>query len=195
MKVEVKRSAWRMWFMAIGGIPLLVISLDVLTSRNLTNDLREMLFRPDQTQIYEPRDVIWAWGMLLFGVIVVGWGLKELFYPARVVEARPAGLAVRLGRPFKKPSLIPWEQIKDISAIEIEDEDSVLPLLAIEVVTRGDLPSHPWGARWLDERLVGVLAQDWSMKPTEAVEEIEKYALEVAVAQRKARTASVWDES
>lgn len=181
--------------MAIGGIPLLVISLDVLTSRKLTNDLREMLFQPDQTQIYEPRDVIWAWGMLLFGALVVGWGLKELFYPARVVEARPTGLAVRLGRPFQKPSLIPWEQIKDISAVEIEDEDSVLPLLAIEVVGRGDLPSHPWGARWLEERLVGVLAQDWSMKPAEVVEEIEKYALGVAVAQRKARTASVWDES
>lgn len=195
MKVEVKRSAWKMWFMALGGIPLLVMSIDVLTNRKLTNQLREMLFRPDQTQIYEPRDVIWAWAMLLFGVIVVGWGLKDLFYPTRLVEARPTGLAVRLRGPFRKPSLIPWEQIKDISAIEIEDEDALLPLLGIELATRGDLPQHPWAARWLDEGLVGVLAQDWSKRPAQVVAEIEKYAVEVAVAQRKARTASVWEES
>ncbi len=195
MTVEVKRSAWKMWLMAIGGIPLLVISLDVLTNRKLTDQLREMLFRPDQTQIYEPRDVIWAWGMLLFGAIVVIWGLKELFFPTRIIEAKPYGLAVRLSGPLQKPTLIPWENIKDVAAIEIDDEDSVLPLFGIELITRGDLPDHPWGARWLEERLLGVLAQDWSTNPGDVADQIGTYAVDVAVAQRKARTTAVWDES
>lgn len=192
----MKRSAWKMWLMAMGGIPLLVMSVDVLSpNRKLTNDLRELLFLPEQTQIYEPRDVIWAWAMLLFGLILVGWGLKELFYPTRVIETRPSGLAIRLGGPLKKPSFIPWEQIKDVSGIEIEDEDRMLPLLAVELSTRGDLPAHPWGARWLEERLLGVLAEDWSTQPSAVADEIGKYAVEAAVAERKARTASVWEES
>ena len=54
----VKRSAVKMWALAMAGIPLLVISLDVLTNRRITNWLREIIFKPEDTQIYEPRDVI-----------------------------------------------------------------------------------------------------------------------------------------
>ncbi|MDH3190768.1 MAG: hypothetical protein OEM39_09065, partial [Acidimicrobiia bacterium] len=133
--------------------------------------------------------------MLLFGAVVVVWGLKELFFPTRVIEARPHGLAVRLGGPFKPPSLIPWTNIKDVSGSALRDEDAVLPLFEIELVGRGDLPGHPWGARWLDERRLGVLAQDWSVTPDEAADQIGVYAVEVVVAERKARTASVWEES
>lgn len=194
MKVEVKRSAWRMWLMALGGIPLLVISLDVLTNRKLTNQLRELLFRPEETQIYEPRDVIWAWAMLVFGAIIVLWGLKELFMPTVVLEARPIGVAVRLRGPFRAPDVIPWGQIKDVSEFDIEDEDAVLAVLRIDLITRGDLPNHPWGARWLDERSLGVLADDWASDPARVVDRIGTYAVEVAVAQRRARTTSVWDK-
>jgi hypothetical protein len=133
--------------------------------------------------------------MLLFGAIIVLWGLKELFFPTRVIEARPHGLSVRLSGPLQKPTLIPWDNIKDVAAIEIEDEDSLLPLLGIELITRGDVPAHPWGARWLEERLLGVLAQDWSAKSADVADQIGTYAVDVAVAQRKARTTSVWDES
>lgn len=170
--------------MAIGGIPLLVISLDVLTNRKLTNQLREMLFRPDDTQIYEPRDVIWAWAMLLFGVVVVAWGLKELFFPTRVIEGRFNGLAVKLRGPFQKPDLIPWDDLKDLSTTEIEDEDVKLKLLTIEVAGRGNLPAHPWGARWLDANILGILTQDWSVDPEQVATEIGDYAVEAVRAER-----------
>lgn len=92
-RVEVRRSGWKMWWMAIGSIPLLVIGLDVLTNRRLTNWLRERLFNPEDTQIYEPRDVIWAWAMVIFAGVVVIWALKELFAPTRVVEGHVWHLA------------------------------------------------------------------------------------------------------
>ncbi|HLF44515.1 MAG TPA: hypothetical protein VI980_10070, partial [Acidimicrobiia bacterium] len=66
MRVVVQRSAIRMWLLAIGAIPLLIIAVDVLTNRRITNWLREILFTPADTQIYEPRDVIYAWAILLF---------------------------------------------------------------------------------------------------------------------------------
>lgn len=182
-----------MWLLALGGIPLLVIAIDVLTNRRVTNWLREMLFRPDDTQLFEPRDVIYAWAMLLFGVLLVLWGLKELFYPTKVLEARSNGLLVRLRGPFRGPDLIPWARIRDIRPGEIEDEGQTLPLLHIQVMSRSDLPPHPWGARWVDPETLGMLAQDWDDSPTVVTEKITNFAVEMAKEERRRRTASVWD--
>lgn len=193
MNVVVQRSAVRMWLLAMGGIPLLVIAVDVLTSRRITNWLRELIFRPEDTQIYEPRDVIWAWALLLFSVLLVVWGLKELFMPTKVIEARDEGLAVRLRGPFRPPDLIPWGNIVDIEPGEIVDEGDVLVLLQIELFSRGQLPDHPWGARWVETRTLGLLAQDWSIAPTRAAEELGQYAVEAAQREARPRTARIPD--
>lgn len=184
-RVEIRRSGWKMWWMAIGSIPLLVIGLDVLTNRRLTNSLREMLFRPDDTQIYEPRDVIWAWAMVLFGGIVVIWALKELFAPTRVVEARPDGLALKMRGPFRRSDVVPWDQIKDVQGREIDDEEEPIPLLVIEVLSRDELPDHPWGARWLETKVLGILAQDWQETPEEVAEAIGDYAVSAAIEEHR----------
>jgi hypothetical protein len=193
VNVVVQRSAVRMWLLAMGGIPLLVIAVDVLTSRRITNWLRELIFRPEDTQIYEPRDVIWAWALLLFSVLLVVWGLKELFMPTKVIEARDEGLAVRLRGPFRPPDLIPWGNIVDIEPGEIVDEGDVLVLLQIELFSRGQLPDHPWGARWVETRTLGLLAQDWSIAPTRAAEELGQYAVEAAQREARPRTARIPD--
>jgi hypothetical protein len=195
MKVVVQRSAVKMWLLAIGGIPILVIAVDVLTNRRITNWLRELLFRPDETQIYEPRDVIWAWAMLLFSVFLVLWGLKELFVPTKVIEARDEGLAVRLRGPLRKPDVIPWGNVVQLKAGEITDEGDILLLFEIELVTRGDLPPHPWGARWVETRVLGILAEDWSKPPAKVADMLAEYAVEAARRESKARTARLWASS
>jgi len=184
-----------MWLLAIGGIPLLVISVDVLTNRRLTNSLREIVFNPNDTQIYEPRDVIWAWAMLLFSSFLVLWGLKELFMPTKVIECRGVGLAVRLRGPLAKANVIPWENVVEIEAGEIIDEGDVLLLLKIKLLTRGDLPEHPWGARWVETRVLGVLAEDWANPPAKVAEQIAEYAVGVARLEAKARTTRIWNPS
>lgn len=193
MKVVVQRSAVRMWLLAMGGIPLLVIAVDVLTSRRITNWLRELLFTPEDTQIYEPRDVIWAWALLFFSVFLVVWGLKELFMPTKVIEARDDGLAVKLRGPFRKPDLIPWGNIADIESGEIVDEGDVLLLLRIKLFARGELPEHPWGARWVETRVLGLLAQDWSAPPSQVADQLGQYAVEAAQRETRARTAHISD--
>jgi hypothetical protein len=193
--VVVQRSAVRMWLLAIGGVPLLVISVDVLTNRRLTNSLREIIFNPNDTQIYEPRDVIWAWAMLLFSSFLVLWGLKELFMPTKVIECREAGLAVRLRGPLAKANVIPWENVVEIEPGEIMDEGDVLLLLKIKLLTRGDLPEHPWGARWVETRVLGVLAEDWANPPAQVAEQIAEYAVHVARLEAKARTVRIWNPS
>lgn len=195
MKVIVQRSAIRMWLMAIGAIPLLIIAVDVLSNRRITNWLREIMFTPADTQIYEPRDVIYAWAILLFAGFLVIWGLKELFVPTRVIECRDEGLALKLRGPFRRHDVIPWGTIVDVDAGEIEDEGEILLLLRIKVLERGDLPAHPWGARWLETRVLGVLAQDWSLTPKEAAKVIGDYAVDAARRAGRARVARLWDSS
>jgi len=193
--VVVQRSAIRMWLLAMGGIPLLVIAVDVLTSRRITNWLRELIFTPEDTQIYEPRDVIWAWALLLFSAFLVLWGLKELFMPTKVIEARGDGLAVKLRGPFRKPDLIPWGNIVDIEPGEIVDEGDVLLLLRIELVDREALPEHPWGARWVEARALGLLAEDWSRPPARVAEQLAEYAVDAARRESGAHTAPIQESS
>jgi hypothetical protein len=195
MTVVVRRSAIKMWLMAMGGIPLLIISLDVLTERRITRWLTDLIFRPEDVQIYEPRDVIYAWAMLLFGGFLVVWGLKELFLPTKVVECRDDGLAVRINGPLRGPSLIPWNNIRDVGGAEIDDEGDMVPLLVVSVFGRENLPDNPWGARWVEERELGVMAQDWQEDPDLVAEQIADYAVDAVKRHKRERTARLWQDS
>lgn len=192
MTLVVKRSALKMWLMAMGGIPLLVFSLDVLTTRRVTNWLRELVFRPEDTQIYEPRDVIWAWAMMLFAGFIVLWGIKELFVPTKVVECTDEGLALNINGPFRPPTVILWDLIDDVRGIEVEDEGDMVPMLSVRVLGRGELPDHPWGARWVGERELALLAQDWPDSPDRIATQIVDFAVAAARRRTRKRTASVW---
>lgn len=183
----VRRSAIRMWLMAIGGILLLLISLDVLTNRRISDWLRSVVFVGQDTQLFEPRDVIWAWAMALFALFLVVWGLKELFAPTKVVECRPEGLALKVTGPRRPPVLIPWGQIVDVTGREIEDEGAKLTMLVVQVRSGDGLPSNPWGAQWMSDSELGVLAEDWAEAPQKVAERIGDYAVETARREREGR--------
>jgi len=187
MTVVVRRSAFKMWLMAMAGIPLLVISLDVLTNRRITDWLREIIFRPEDTQIYEPRDVIWAWVMALFAGFIVLWGLKELFFPTKVVECRREGLALKLRGPFRSPDVVPWDEIDDVSGGEVVDDGDRVPVMLLKVLEGADLPEHPWGARWLEDDSLAILSEDWALDAQGAADKIIDYAVYSAVEDTKAQ--------
>ena len=181
--------------MAMGGIPLLVISLDVLTQRRITRWLTDLMFRPEDVQIFEPRDVIFAWVMFLFGALLVVWGLKELFVPTKVVECRDDGLAIRVNGPFRGPALIPWDNIRDVGGADIEDEGEVIPLLILTVFRREGLPDNPWGARWVSEKELGIMAQDWDEDPQLSAEKIADFAVDTVRRGKRERTVEVEQEA
>jgi hypothetical protein len=193
--VVVRRSALRMWLLALGGIPLLIISLDVLTERRITRWLTDLMFRPEDVQIYEPRDVIFAWVMFGFGAFFVLWGLKELFVPTKVVECTDDGLHLRVNGPFRPPSVIAWENIRDVGGADIEDEGDTVPLFVVGVFAREGLPDNPWGARWVGERDLGVLAEDWAEDPQDVAERVADYAVDAAKRGRREATANLWQET
>jgi hypothetical protein len=181
--VVIRRSAFRMWILALAGVPFVVLAADVLTRRRLTNALREILFRPEDTQIFEPRDVIWAWVMLVAGGIVVVFGLKELMFPAAVVEANGLGLRLRLSGPFRPSTTVPWDAIDDIGSGSVADEGDRLPVLWVRLDRPELIPPEPWGARWIDERTIALLASDWDRSAVRASEEISALAVASASPQ------------
>lgn len=181
MTVAVRRSSLRMWLLAMAGIPFLVIGLDVVTNRRITDALRAKLFRPEDTQIFEPRDEIWAWAMVAFGAFLVIWGLKELFVPTSVIEARPEALVLKLSGPLGSPSSVPWKRVIDIDVKTVEDDGRKLALLAVEVDDASLLPANPWGARWIGDREIGILTEDWADNPQTVAETLADYAVENAI--------------
>ncbi|HVR31466.1 MAG TPA: hypothetical protein VMS74_02035 [Acidimicrobiia bacterium] len=173
----IRRSAFRMWTMSLVGVPFVVLAVDVLTRRRITNALREILFEPEATQLFEPRDVIWAWVMLVSAGIIVIFGLKELMFPSTVVEANGSGLRLKLSGPLRPPTTLSWEQIDDIGSGSVADEGDRLPVLWVRLFEPELVPAQPWGARWIDERTVAMLAADWDRSAVKAAEEITSLAL------------------
>ena len=187
MTVVVRRSAMKMWLLAMGSIPLIVLSIDIVWNRELTNRLREVIFRPEDTQIFEPRDEIYAWALILFTAGIIGWTLKELFLPTKLIECREEGLAVKLRGPMKGLDLLVWESISDVVGGEIDDEGDRIPVLNIMLFERGDLPAHPWGARWVGESQLAVLGEDWAETPDEVANQIADCAVEIARKRHRAK--------
>jgi hypothetical protein len=177
--VVVRRSGWHTWWVALLGLPLLVISADVLTRRRITDFFRGLLFRPEDTQLLEPRDTIWAAALGVLGLALVLWGLRELIVPSPVLVADVDGLALRLGHPFGSGQVrLAWEHVDDLGASVIDDDGEQVPLLWVRVFDRSRLPANPWGARWLDDHTLAVYASDWERASTEVAAAV----VEVAVA-------------
>lgn len=178
----VRRSAWRMWGVSILGVPMVVAALDMLTQRRITNALREVLFRADDTQLPEPRETVWAIALLVAGTLLCLWGLKELLAPSKMVVADASGLRLKLRGPFRDPVALAWEQVDDLGSGTVEDEGEMLPVFWVRTTEPGVIPDNPWGARLLDDRTVAVLASDWEVSHVVAAERITDWALPVLAA-------------
>jgi hypothetical protein len=181
--VVIRRSALRMWIFALMGIPLVVLAVDVLTRRRITNALRDLLFRPENTQLFEARDVIWAWVMLITGLVMVGFGLKELMFPTTVIEANSLGLRLKVSGPLRPSTLLPWDAVDDLGSGSVADEGDRLPVMWIRLFQPDLLPVQPWGGRWIDERTIALLTSDWDRSAVRAAEEITQAALAAATSK------------
>lgn len=186
--VVVRRSAWKMWRLSIVSIPFIVLAVDVLTQRRLTNALRDIVFRPDDTQLFEFRDVVWAWVMLAVAGGLAVWALRELIVPTKVIEAGPAGIRLQVTAPFRRPLFVAWSDIDDIGSAHVDDEGEVLPVLWLRFLAPDIGPEDPWSARWMDETTLAVLAADWESDPIEVARRLTDLAIEVARADEPGPT-------
>ena len=149
----VRRSTMRTWLASLLAIPMIVIGVDVLWKRRIVAWLTERIF-PDEPQLLEARDEIWAVVMVVVGVAVVVWGLKELFYPASVLRTDDLGVHVRMRGPLHPADLVAWGKLQDVDAGTLEDDGDPVDVLIIEVKDEDLLPENPWGGRRFNSRTV-----------------------------------------
>ena len=181
---QVRRSAWRMWLLAMAGIPLVVIGVDVLGQRRISNWLSDMVFQSDP-QVYEPRDIVWAVALVLAGLVMSIIGLKELVDPKPVLMADSDGLRLRLAGPRHQPVAIPWEDLDDVRADVMDDDGDPVPVLVVSVKVDGLIPADPWAARRTGANTVAINATDWEQRPEVVVEKVTEVAVEAARAWRE----------
>jgi hypothetical protein len=182
---QVRRSAWRMWLLAMSGIPLIVLGVDVLGQRRISNWLSDLVFQTDP-QVYEPRDIVWAIAMVLVGLVLSIIGLKELVVPKVVLAADLEGLRLRLAGPRHPPVSIPWESLDDVRAGVMDDDGDPIPVLIVSVKEDDVFPADPWAARRTARNTVAINTTDWEQGPEAVVEKVTQVAVEAARAWREA---------
>jgi hypothetical protein len=185
--IRVRKSAMRMWLIALAGVPLVTIGIDVLMRRRLFGAFSSIVFTGDP-QLVEPRDVIWAVVLLLLGLTFVGLGLRGLLISTPVLVADSKGLHLQLGHPLSRPVTIPWEEVDDIGAEDLNDDGSVIPVMWVRVTNPNRLPANPWGARWIEPDTLAVMAADWEQTPRAVAEAAAEIAVTVPQAERPRQT-------
>ena len=125
---------------------------------------------------YETRDLTWAWLFLIVGAVLILWTGGRM--AARLTGRRPAltagpdGLHLSLLGPLRRPAALPWDAVGGISAGRAADSGGEHPTLRIEAAAPSAFPDNPWGARWTDEGVLAVDAQDWRIPPEETAERL-----------------------
>ncbi|MGH8925501.1 MAG: hypothetical protein ACRDWA_12820 [Acidimicrobiia bacterium] len=171
-QIEVRRSALKMWLLSLAGVPLLVLGIDVLRNRRIISFFQSLIWPNGNPEVLEPRDYIWAVALITVGLLIAIFGVAELVNPRPVLATSPDGLRLRIGSPFASLTLIPWNEVVDVGVEQLDDEGDPVSVFVLTVANPDRLPSHPWGARWLDEKSLAVLASDWETPPARVAEQV-----------------------
>ena len=183
-EITVRRSGVRMWLIALAGVPMVVIGVDILMRRRIFGAISSVVFVGDP-QLIEPRDIIWAGVLLVLGVIFLGFGLRELIAPKPVLVADAGGLHLLLGHPFSRPFTVPWSETDGIGAEDLDDDGSVIPVMWVRVSNPSLLPANPWGARWIEADTIAVMGADWERTP----QTVAQAAARIAATARQSEAA------
>jgi hypothetical protein len=170
--VEFETSAWKVWLLALLGVPFLLIGADFFFQQKLIGVFRELIYGTEELPAFEPRDQIFAALFVVVGVALVVWGLKELVFPKKVFVADDQGIRLAVAGPFRPPVLVPWGALKDLSYEVIDSEGDRLPTILIEVEDWAGLPERPWGARWIGAGALLIETVGWSPPAVDIVDSL-----------------------
>lgn len=163
--LTVYNSSRRTWGLALSGVLLMAVALDLLVWNGVVAALAEKVFEGDE--VLEARERVWAGTMLVGGSILIFWGMIWAIRIRPVLIVAPDGLHLALRGPFRPLDVLRWDSIEEVFAQPVADDGSLLPSLTI-VFSSSDpchgLPQDPWGARWTGSHILRVLSSDWSVR-------------------------------
>lgn len=176
MNLVVRRSAVKMWLLAIVGVPFVLYGLDVLYEQRVIGRLLELIYPNGDAPGLETRDLAWAWVFVLGAGAMTAWALKELMFPRKVLTADDERIYIGIGQPWSRPVSIPWEFVRLIRSAMASDDGDIFPVLVMSMESTRDLPDRPWGARWLDDSTLAINAREWDMPATKVAEALQAMA-------------------
>jgi hypothetical protein len=159
-EVVVRRSALRVWLLALAAGPFWLFGFDLIFQQRLLARLAELIY-PGDVPAFEARDSLWAWVFVLAGIGVTAWALKELVFPRKLVVGDETGVALAVAGPFRRAVRIPWDRVVEIRADRAADEGDILAVLSVTVEEPDLFPEQLWGARRAGGNTVLMLATDW----------------------------------
>jgi hypothetical protein len=169
-----------MWLLSLAGVPLLVLGVDVLRNRRIVAFFQNLIWPNGNPEVLEPRDYIWAVALIVVGLLIAVFGVAELINPRPVLAATADGLRLRIGSPFSGMTLVPWNEVVDVGAEQLDDEGDPVPVFLLTVSNQERLPAHPWGARWVDGPTLAILASDWETPPARVAEQVAAASMEAS---------------
>ncbi len=162
LRLLVRRSIPKTFLLGVLGLPLVFLAADYIWGTFGFLDLfGAWAYASGEVEAFEARDDILVALLGLIGLAFVLFALKEFVAPRRLLVANDDGIHVPLRGPFRRSDGISWYQMKELRA-----EGSHL---LIQLVTRGDLPSDPWNARWDDETTLRLKTTWWDRRPDNAL--------------------------
>ena len=171
-KVEFEKSAWRVWLLAILGVPFLLMGADLFFERKLIGGFGDLVYGAEELPAFEPRDTIIAVLFIVGGAVITLWALKELVFPKKVLVADREGIRLAVTGPFRPAARVPWDALTDIGYEVIDDEGDARPVVRVETADRTGLPDQPWGARWVGEGEMLIDATGWSPPASDVVDSL-----------------------
>lgn len=182
--VEFETSAWKVWLLALLGVPFLLIGADFFFQQKLIGIFRDLIYGTEELPAFEPRDKIFAALFVVVGAALIVWGLKELVFPKKVLVADEQGIRLAVAGPFRPAVQIPWSALKDLSYEVIDSEGDRRPMILVEVEDWAGLPDHPWGARWIGAGTLLIDTAGWSPPADDIVDSLVR--LQQSVEMEKA---------
>ncbi|MDH3259430.1 MAG: hypothetical protein OEM81_06780 [Acidimicrobiia bacterium] len=179
--VEFEKSAWKVWLLALLGVPFLLIGVDFFFAQKLFGVFRDLIYGTEELPAFEPRDTIIAALFIIGGAVLTLWGLKELVFPKKVFVADHEGIRLAVNGPFRPAVLVPWELLTDVGYEVINDEGDLCPSIRVEVADRTGLPDHPWGARWVGSNELLIDTAGWSPPASDIVDSLVRLRQSVDV--------------
>ena len=163
--ITVHNSSRRGWLLVLLGAVLAALALDLLVWNRLVAGLAEWVYQGEE--VLEARERVWAGIMLATGMVLALWGVVSGIRARPVLIVAPDGLHLALRGPFRPLDLLPWDTMETVLSQPVTDHGTLLSSLTIMFRPSArphHLPRDPWGARWTGNRILRVLASDWSVR-------------------------------
>ncbi len=161
--VTVRRVFPGQWYLAPVGAVMVLHAGGVLFGWLPTRRILELIYPGKEPPVLESRDHAWAWAFLIIGVLLIVWTAGRLAGRRPVVRAGAEGILLSLGGPFTRPALIPWDDVGEVSASVASGDYGTFPALDIEVADPSLVGSSPWGARWVEDGVLSISAEEWAV--------------------------------